>query len=245
MGALFLDLAHKQYVFRFYLTFRPLSPMSWGAWILLAIYPATVLLGLLGLSKAELEAVLRWPPVRTFRLGGLIGLSSDLAKRYEQGLLWANLVLGVGLGAYTGLLIGTLASRPAWNSIMLAPLFLVSGISTGAALMMLFPMTEEEKHALRTYDVAAILGELVLLGLFLLSLAASGGETGREAAWLFLGGPFTTAFWTLVIFGGLLTPLVLEMLEAKRHLRATLMAPVLILVGGLSLRWVLLLAGQA
>src|SRR5512138_3684256 len=40
MLALFLDLEHKAYVWRLYATFRPASPMSWGAWILVAVYPA-------------------------------------------------------------------------------------------------------------------------------------------------------------------------------------------------------------
>ena len=39
MLALFLDLEHKLYVWRLYLTFKPLSPMSWGAWILMLVYP--------------------------------------------------------------------------------------------------------------------------------------------------------------------------------------------------------------
>ena len=33
MGALFLDLEHKLYVWRMYLTLQPTSPMSWGGWI--------------------------------------------------------------------------------------------------------------------------------------------------------------------------------------------------------------------
>jgi len=45
MFALFLDLGQKLHVFRFYTAFRITSPMSWGAWILLAIYPTTVLYG--------------------------------------------------------------------------------------------------------------------------------------------------------------------------------------------------------
>src|SRR5512140_233939 len=40
MLALFLDLEHKAFVWRLYTTFQPASPMSWGAWILLAVYPA-------------------------------------------------------------------------------------------------------------------------------------------------------------------------------------------------------------
>ncbi|MDY7033741.1 MAG: NrfD/PsrC family molybdoenzyme membrane anchor subunit, partial [Thermodesulfobacteriota bacterium] len=34
MLALFLDLEHKLYVWRFYTTFQITSPMSWGSWIL-------------------------------------------------------------------------------------------------------------------------------------------------------------------------------------------------------------------
>jgi hypothetical protein len=41
MGALFLDLEHKLFVWRFYLAFRWTSPMSWGSWILLVVYPVS------------------------------------------------------------------------------------------------------------------------------------------------------------------------------------------------------------
>src|SRR5512140_2707775 len=40
MLALFLDLEHKLSVWRLYLAFEWTSPMSWGAWILIAVYPA-------------------------------------------------------------------------------------------------------------------------------------------------------------------------------------------------------------
>ena len=39
MVALFLDLEHKLYVWRLYVTFEWASPMSWGAWILMLVYP--------------------------------------------------------------------------------------------------------------------------------------------------------------------------------------------------------------
>ena len=43
MTTLFMDLEHKLYVFRFYTSFQVTSPMSWGAWILLLIYPVSIL----------------------------------------------------------------------------------------------------------------------------------------------------------------------------------------------------------
>ena len=43
MGGLFLDLEHKAHVFHFYTTFQVASPMSWGSWILLLVFPAQFL----------------------------------------------------------------------------------------------------------------------------------------------------------------------------------------------------------
>jgi len=245
MLALFLDLDFKLHVLRFYLAFRPLSPMSWGSWILIAIYPATILAGLSGLDDREIGWLGRTSLVRSLRLGGLLERAHAWSKGRATALAWVNVVLGVGLGAYTGLLLGTLAARAVWSSTILGPLFLVSGLSTGAAFMMLLPLTDAEHQRLRLWDVGAIGTELALLGLFLLDLGVSGGERGREAAWLFVGGSYTGAFWALVVLGGLAVPLGIELLESRRKLRPTVMAPLLVLLGGLSLRWILVLAGQS
>ena len=74
---------------------------------------------------------------------------------------------------------------------------------------------------------------------------ATGSRVSQMAAGQFLGGPWTGVFWSLVVFLGLLVPLAMEFVERKRHLRPAMMTSILILVGGLSLRWILLAAGQA
>ena len=73
----------------------------------------------------------------------------------------------------------------------------------------------------------------------------SGDRAAQSAGSALLGGPFTSAFWSLVVVAGLLVPLAMEVVELRQHRRLSAMTPVLILLGGLSLRWVLLLAGQA
>ena len=245
MLALFLDLEFKTHVYRFYLAFEWTSPMSWGAWILVAIYPAAVLLGFAELDRREVDALVRWFPVRRLHLGGLTRWLHRLARGRGATLGRVNVGLGIALGGYTGVLLGTLGARAAWSSIMLGPLFLVSGLSTGAALMMLFPLEEKEHHFIRRWDVGAIGFELAFLALFFMGLFTSGGQDGREAIALFFGGKYTVPFWTLVVFGGLLVPLAMEMLESRKHLRPSLLAPSLVLIGGLTLRWVVVLAGQA
>jgi formate-dependent nitrite reductase membrane component NrfD len=141
-------------------------------------------------------------------------------------------------------LLSTLGARALWSSALLGPLFLVSGVSTGAALLLLFRVSDEERHLIGTWDRLAIALELAILALFLAGLRTSGAGA-MAAAGLLLGGGFTAPFWALVVIGGLAVPLLLATLEARLRLRATLAAPLLVLAGGLALRWILVAAGQA
>src|SRR5512145_2885242 len=192
MGALFLDLAHKLHVWRFYLAFRWTSPMSWGAWILLVVYPVSMLFGLSTLADADLERLVRRLPASA----RLVAPLRAFALRHARALRIANLVVGVGLGGYTGVLLSTLGARALWSSSLLGPLFLVSGISSGAALAMLLRVSPEERSFLARADVHAMWLELALLFFFLAGLVTSGAE-GRAGAALVLGGPYTAPFFAL------------------------------------------------
>jgi len=239
MIALFLDLGRKVAVWRFYLAFRWTSPMSWGAWILLVVIPVSILFGLATLGDADVAVLERRMPMG----GGIVRSGRAFALRHARGLRIANLVLGVGLGGYTGVLLSTLGARALWGSALLGPLFLVSGISSGAALSMLLRISPEERTFLARADVHAMWLELALIFFFLVGLATS-GEAGRAGARLVLGGPFTATFWSLVVIAGLVIPSTLELLERRRHLPATAVAPALVLLGGFGLRWLLVAAGQ-
>jgi protein NrfD len=231
MLALFLDLELKLHVFRFYTAFRITAPMSWGSWILLLVYPATIALGI---ARIRGELPERFA-VRLVRLE---------EPRIVRFLERANVVLGIALGAYTGILLATLSARALWSSALLGPLFLVSGFSTAAALAMLLPVTDGEHATVRRWDIAAVGVELALLALFFIHLAANGSR-GREAAALFFGGSYTALFWSLVVIAGLALPLAIELLETRRGLRPTWAAPLLLLAGGFALRWIFVAAGQS
>lgn len=231
MLALFLDLEAKLHVFRFYFVWRLSSPMSWGSWILLAIYPATILLGLARTTEGDLA---RWPRLAPLR---------RWAVERERSLELTNVALGVALGTYTGILLGTLGARALWNSPVLGFLFLASGFSSAAALVLLAPTRHEEHQWARRWDAAAIVVEVGLLAAWLAGLFTA-GAAGRNAAAVFFGGPWTAVFWILVVFAGLAIPLAMEMSEEGAR-RAGVVAPVLVLAGGLALRWILVAAGQA
>ncbi len=240
MGALFLDLERKLHVWRFYAAFRWTSPMSWGAWILVLVYPVSLLAAVGGLDDGEAEAL----AARAGAAGGLVRRARAFALAHAPRVRAVNAAAGIGLGVYTGILLSTLGARALWGSALLGPLFLVSGLSTGAAFLLLFGLSDGERRLLVRLDLAAIGVEGILIVLLLVGLS-TGGAASRAAADLLLGGRFTAEFWTLVVLVGLAVPALLEVLEHRLHLRFTPAAPALVLVGGLALRFVLVAAGQA
>ncbi len=266
MFALFLDLEHKLFVWRLYLTFQITSPMSWGSWILLLVYPALLANALAHLPEAIPALARRFPLLVTW---------SDfiLARaRLVVAIGFTNVAVGTALGLYTGILLGTLGARPLWNSSLLGPLFLFSGLSTAAALLhgilvLILPDEERPDFAdfllstlarwsqarpldtrvaptLARADNSFLTVELTLLGLFLIGLLTS-TEVQQHAAHLLLGGPYAAAFWVFVVGMGITLPLLLQYLELRHAIRHTLVPAVLVLCGGLALRFVLVFAGQA
>lgn len=243
MLLLWLDLENPWNAFRFYFVFRPGSPMSWGAWILLAVYPASLALAWAttperarGSALARIAA--RFPAARL-----LLERAGAWVDANPSKVAWANVVAGAGLGVYTGMLLGTMASRPLWNSAILGPLFLTSGMSTGAAYMLLYRLDDEERVLLSRVDRGLILAELALITVWLVGLM-SGGGAHRAAGAALLGGPWTTAFWSLVVGMGLLVPLAAEWMEHRGGHVPGRVAAVLVLVGGFALRWIVVYAGQ-
>jgi len=235
---LWLDLENPFNAFRFYFTFELTSPMSWGSWILLGVYPASILLAWAS-TPADMRD--RWL-ARLARVPGLGRLDARVSG-HVPALAGLNVVLGAALGVYTGVLLGTMAARPLWNSAILGPLFLVSGLSTGAAFMMLYRLERSEKELLSRVDMGLISVELLLLALWMIGLAA-GGAASRAGLHTIMGGPYTAAFWTLVVALGLLTPLIGEWIEHKHSAVPARLTAALVLIGGLALRWIIVYAGQ-
>jgi len=238
MTALFLDLSYKVHVFRFYTAFKVTSPMSWGSWILLFVGAGAVF--------SAAAALLRHPYTRETALAkmGLVKWAATFAEKHRAVLARFNIGFGLALGIYTGVLLSGFSARPFWNSGILGPLFLVSGASTAAALLALLTNNHGEHERLIRLDLALVGTELTLLGLWIIGLLTHGAPT-KEAASLILGGAYTAPFWGLVVIAGLLVPATLEIQALRKRWAETPVAPVLVLLGGLALRFVMVSAGQS
>lgn len=234
MLALFLDLEHKAFVWRLYTTFQPRSPMSWGAWILVLVCPALVA-----------NLLLRVPPTLRRRAPALGELSDRLIAR-PAALRWIgamNMIWGGLLGIYTGVLLSALGARPLWNSALLGPLFLVSGLSAAAAFVHLIASDVGERELLAKADNGFLIAELVFLALFLVGLSAS-TQAHARAADLLLSGPFGAVFWVGVVALGIVLPLLIQLLAVGHRVAHSPVPPLLVIGGGLALRFVIVHAGQ-
>ncbi len=234
LGALFWDLTHKLYFWQLYTTIRFTSPMSWGAWTLMAITP----LSILWVASYMKEMFPRWD------------WKFDILNKFEAWIIknrlpfaWILMILSIILGVYTGILLSAFNARPLWNTSILGPLFLVSGFSTGLATIMWVSKDEHERKVLARIDLIFIAIELFLITHLFMGFLA-GTAVATEAAQLFLGGDFTVSFWVYVVILGLILPATLEILEMFRFHIPKWLPPFLILFGGLMLRFVMVEAGQ-
>ncbi len=237
MFLLFLDLAYKMHVLKFYSTFEPTSPMSWGSWLLLLVYPVQILSIALpgGLEKFGWKLQF---------LNPIWSKIQSLVKNFEKPLAIMNISFGIGLGIYTGILLSALAARPLWNTALLGPLFLVSGLSAASAWNLLSKPSIKEQGALARWDITLLVTEFVFLILIIIG-HLSGPAGNQEAVKLILNGPYAASFWVLVISIGIFLPLWLEIREVMHKQVPFWLGPILVLVGGLALRFVFVMAGQA
>jgi len=234
LGALFWDLKHKLFFWQLYTTVRFDSPMSWGAWTLMAITP----ISFVWVASYMKELVPGW------------NWKFDILEKFEAWVIkqrvaiaWIMMVLAVILGVYTGILLSAFNARPLWNTSILGPLFLVSGFSTGLATIIWISNNEKERKSLSRIDLIFIIIELFLIVHLFMGFRA-GSQTAIEAANLFLGGEFTISFWVFVVLIGLIFPAVFETVEIWGFHVPKWLPPVMILFGGFMFRFIMVEAGQ-
>jgi formate-dependent nitrite reductase membrane component NrfD len=205
------------------LMFKSWSPISFGSWALL-LFGGCAAVSWYGSRVAD------GPPKGGVLLARLVAALGGL--------------LGFVVAGYTGVLL-SVTNRPIWaDSPWLGALFLASGASTGAAALALYApgrgASERSIRWLTSFDSQALVVELVLLIVFVVSLGA--------VAKVWLG------FWGLVLLvgvvgAGILWPLRLHLKPAAAggggggggfHNPA-----LMVLLGGFLLRVAVLLASNS
>ncbi len=231
---LFLDLKHKLYFWQLYTTIRLESPMGWGSWVLMIMTPISILWA----ASYVRELFPKWD----WKIKFLKTFEAWIIKNRIY-IAWPMTIYAIILGIYTGILLSAFNARPLWNTSILGPLFLVSGMSTGTAVIMLMSKDHRELKIMGRIDIMLIIIELFfIIHMFMGFLA--GSEAQINAANLFLGGKFTAPFFAFVVILGLLFPALLEIFELKKFKVPIYIPAILILLGGLIFRFLMVEAGQ-
>jgi len=234
LTALFFDLKHKLYFWQLYTTIRISSPMSWGAWTLMAITPLSFVWVAINIREFFPRWDWKFELLREFE---------KFVIKYKLYLAWAILYFSVILGVYTGILFSAFNARPLWNTSILGPLFLTSGLSAGAAVIIMFSQRQKERINFAKIDIMLIGIELFLIIHMFMGFQAS-TQVQIEAANLFLGGPYTAPFWIFVVIIGMIIPAILEFLELRKFHIPAIIPVALVLFGSLMLRFLISYAGQ-
>jgi formate-dependent nitrite reductase membrane component NrfD len=235
LTALFIDLNHKPYFWRLYTTIRLESPMSWGAWTLMVVTPLSIIWSALNIRF--IFPKFNWP------YKWLNQLEIFFAS-HKMLIAWVMIISSTILGIYTGILFSAFNARPLWNTSILGPLFLASGLSAGAAVIAYMAKSHKEKVLFTRVDILIIGIELFLIvHLFMGFLAST--QVQIEAASLFLGGEYTAPFWIFVVFIGMIVPACLDFLELRGYHVPTLLPMILVLFGSITFRFLIAFAGQA
>jgi len=242
LAALFFDLTHKLYVWRLYTTIRITSPMSWGAWVLLLITPISMLWVFSYYREVYPNLENKLQTFKRFKFLNLEAFEKFLIKNRKL-MAYALIPLTLVLGIYTGILLSAFNARPLWNNAILGPLFLTSGLSTGAATILLFSKNHFERHLISKIDLALIFIELALITHMFMGMYA-GSQVQLEAMQILIGGSYTVMFFVFVILLGLIIPFFLEFTEILGFKVPVIAPALLILLGGLIFRMVMVNAGQ-
>lgn len=263
VGLLVLDLGRPLAFYNLFLTVQFTSPMSIGTWLLTGFLLLSLVYAALWLP-APFDSLLRLPDrahLRNFSQWTL--LSQNTIRRWRAILAALGFPISLGVGIYTGILVGAVPARPFWNTPMVAQLFLFSAMSAGTATVLLITAIlgtrhehgyEEERRLLISTDMVLIVLEIFLIVPFLLHHALS-TQSSAASIELILGGEYSGWFWIGVILLGILLPLAIEGYElfpvilkegaARYSLVLSAISAVLVLAGGFILRFVFVYAGQA
>jgi formate-dependent nitrite reductase membrane component NrfD len=229
---LLFDLGSPSRAYRLFTTPKTLmsSWMTRGAWILTAFI-------ILGLAYAlPAFSLFKWLPW-------------SQASGWGQGIGIAAGVLALIVPIYPGLLLGVIKSIPLWNTSALPPIFFLSGLDTGIAVLVLvslfLPSTIDVAgfHLLGTIDIILIV--LLMVALFAyVEIVRQAGTTAAASVRLlktplFIGG---------VVVAGLILPLVLLIISVSiQDIRSIRILDgitgVLILAGALLLRFSVVTSG--
>ncbi|GIU33596.1 cytochrome c nitrite reductase subunit NrfD [Shewanella colwelliana] len=249
LGILVIDLTKPLDFWKILVFYNTTSVMSMGVLVLMAYQVA--LFAWIGCIFHQ--GLTRLLDGRFGAIGRLSTRFIQMLVRQEAAITGVLVILSISLGAYTGFLLSALIGFPLLNNPVLPLLFLISGLSSGAAATLLGGVLLRgnpngiEVRFIHGIEIPMILVEIGLLFTFFAGLILSGGQS-QVAALNALGyGFWGWIFWGGVIGIGLTLPLAFNLwmkVSADRKFTYVAVTASFSLIGVFLLRNFILYTGQ-
>lgn len=225
---LLVDLEQPLRFWHLFLYLRITSPITWGSF-LLTLYPLNCMIYGYFMFKGD--------PKKT-KFFGLIGIPLAL------------LVHG-----YTGFILALGKARVLWNTAIMPPIFLISAMVSGIALMILvvvikgyFFSDERRVDTALCLDLGrmlawAIVADLAFIATDILVLLTSHTEA-YIAAMMLLKGSMSHLFIGVEVLLGSIVPLFLLLFPStKKRLSFIILSSILVMIGIFTMRYVMVIGG--
>jgi molybdopterin-containing oxidoreductase family membrane subunit len=177
-------------------------------------------------------------------------------NRYSKPVGLIAFLLSVWLATDVGSVFGVLVARQAYDTAIMAPLFVVASLAFGLAVFILvlvpaFTWTGRPLGEFVVRRLGRTLGIVMAIMLYLVAMQHIVGNyaaerQGVEDFILSSGGVYTTAFWVLQVAAGSLVPIALIFYRGTDVWRGRVMlAAALVVLGGLAQLYVIIIGAQA
>ena len=222
------DLDKLLRFYKLFMTFVPSSIMSWGTWLLFIAIPLSF--------------------VFTITL-----YSTKAFIKYRVLLARINMILSIGICTYTAFLLGDVTHNIVWSNSALIILFMVSALSSGLAIVLLFKslifkeIKTEESLLFNKVDASILTFEILCVAIFAYTISVISKAQSIDYI-LSLSTNVGKLWWIGAVIIGLVLPLILNIyaitLKKKLSHLSEYTIILAVLVGAFLLRYSILIAGQ-
>ncbi len=177
------------------------------------------------------------------------GMAKKITPVGRVAFVW-RIVLTTG----TGSIFGVIIARQAYDTVILAPLFIAMSLSFGAAFFVVYlfalrqPAFTDDAELLRKFRnlLVHFIGAVLLITLIFHTTKAWDTATRDYERFILLdGGLLTALLWAGFLALGVLAPLLLLSGTGGASLNRILLASALHIIGGLAHLYVIIIGGQA
>lgn len=146
---------------------------------------------------------------------------------------------------YTGFAVSYVSAIKLWNSAILPILFVVCGFSGGLAILLGISLGGQHVAAIENMTRITLIGFAIILGVYLWNSTYS-STAAKDAVARMVGGSIAAIFWTGVVLLGVIIPIAISIatyFAGQAPDGLLIFAVITEILGGLSLRYVILKAG--